>query len=153
MKIRQAQIFDFSSVKDITKTTIETIYPKYYPNGAVQFFLAHHSDNNIMRDIKDGKVYLLEDQDKVIGTITICQNEINRFFVRSEYQHKGYGKILIDFAEKMILQNFTKITLAASFPAKKMYKKRGYFDVEYNMIETENGDYLCYDVMCKKSTK
>ena len=24
---------------------------------------------------------------------------------------------------------------------------RGYKEIEYNMIETENGDYLCYDVM------
>ena len=35
----------------------------------------------------------------------------------------------------------------ASFPAKRIYKLRGYKEIEYNMIETENGDYLCYDVM------
>ena len=35
----------------------------------------------------------------------------------------------------------------ASFPAKRIYKLRGYKEIGYNMIETENGDYLCYDVM------
>jgi len=35
----------------------------------------------------------------------------------------------------------------ASFPAKRIYKLRGYKEIEYNRIETENGDYLCYDVM------
>ena len=32
---------------------------------------------------------------------------------------------------------------------KKIYIKRGYEPTEYNMIETENGDYLCFDVMEK----
>ena len=41
------------------------------------------------------------------------------------------------------------VVLDASFPAKKIYIKRGYEPTEYNMIETENGDYLCFDVMEK----
>ena len=25
--------------------------------------------------------------------------------------------------------------------------KRGYMEIEYNIIKTDNSDYLCYDVM------
>ncbi len=32
------------------------IYPMYYLHGAVLFFAEHHSDENIMRDIRTGKV-------------------------------------------------------------------------------------------------
>ena len=35
----------------------------------------------------------------------------------------------------------------ASFPAKRIYLKRGYKETEYNIIEADNGDCLCYDVM------
>ncbi len=42
---------------------------------------------------------------------------------------------------------FNHIQIDASFPAKRIYKKRGYIETEYNMIETDNGDFLCYDVM------
>ena len=42
------------------------------------------------------------------------------------------------------------VVLDASFPAIKIYIKRGYEPTEYNMIETENGDYLCFDVMEEK---
>ena len=31
----------------------------------------------------------------------------------------------------------------------KIYLKRGYVSTKYNMIETENEDYLCFDVMEK----
>lgn len=41
--IRAAKKTDFDSVKNITQTTIWSVYPKYYPNGAVQFFGDHHS--------------------------------------------------------------------------------------------------------------
>ena len=46
-----------------------------------------------------------------------------------------------------ILESFDHVQIDASFPAKRIYKLRGYKEIGYNMIETENGDYLCYDVM------
>lgn len=46
-------------VRRITRETIQAIYPHYYPNGAVDFFLSHHKDANIRLDIKSGSVYLL----------------------------------------------------------------------------------------------
>ena len=42
--IRTAKETDFDSVKNITQTTIWSVYPKYYPSGAVQFFSDHHTN-------------------------------------------------------------------------------------------------------------
>ena len=39
MSIKIAQQSDIDIVKDITHTTIKAIYPHYYSNGAVVFFL------------------------------------------------------------------------------------------------------------------
>ena len=88
---------DFETVKDITQTTIKLVYPKYYPEGAVQFFCNHHADDRILNDIVAGKVYLFEADDVCVGTVTISNNEICRLFVLPEYQHKGYGRLLIEF--------------------------------------------------------
>ena len=33
--IRVAKEMDFDSIRNITKTTIWSVYPKYYPSGAV----------------------------------------------------------------------------------------------------------------------
>ena len=63
MKIIRADITDLETVKHITYTTIKEIYPRYYPKGAVDFFIAHHSEENIRRDIADGKVYLIYDDE------------------------------------------------------------------------------------------
>ena len=147
MKIIIACLDDFNRVREITQTTIKQVYPMYYPAGAVDFFLKHHSDEHIREDISVGKVYILKDADVVVGTVTISEDSINRLFVLPEYQHKGYGRALLDFAEKKGLESFDHVQIDASFPAKRIYKLRGYKEIEYNIIETENGDYLCYDVM------
>ena len=59
----------------------------------------------------------------------------------------GYGRALMDFAEKMISKETDTVVLDASLPAKKIYLLRGYKATDYNMIKTDNGDYLCFDVM------
>ena len=51
MKIIPATPADFEAVRKITQETIRTVYPRYYPAGAVEFFLAHHNDAAIMKDI------------------------------------------------------------------------------------------------------
>ena len=147
MNIRIANEFDFEYVKRITQTTIKAVYPKYYPNGAVQFFCDHHSDEKILEDIKANRVYLIENEENEVGTVTICGNEINRLFVLTKYQHMGYGRALMDFAEKMISKETDTVVLDASLPAKKIYLLRGYKETAYNIIKTDNGDYLCFDVM------
>ena len=147
MNIRIANEFDFEYVKRITQTTIKTVYPKYYPAGAVQFFCDHHSDEKILEDIKANRVYFIENEENEVGTVTICGNEINRLFVLTKYQHMGYGRALMDFAEKMISKETDTVVLDASLPAKKIYLLRGYKETAYNIIKTDNGDYLCFDVM------
>lgn len=144
MNIRQAIKIDLDTVKNITYETIQTIYPYYYPKGAVDFFLQHHSYENIVADIESGKVFIIE-------TVTIKGIEICRLFVLPHYQRNGYGRALLKFAEKYIWKESKKIRLDASLPAKEIYLNRGYKEIEFHSIVTLNGDYLCYDVMEKNS--
>ncbi len=147
MKIVLANESDLDTVRMIAQTTIKKIYPMYYPSGAVDFFSKHHSDDHIREDISKGKVYILIDGETHVGTVTVSEDSINRLFVLPEYQHKGFGTALLDFAEEKILRSYDHVRIDASFSAKRIYRMRGYKETEYNMIETENGDYLCYDVM------
>lgn len=151
MGIRKAVLSDLNIIKKISETTITEIYPHYYPKGAVEYFLAHHNEANILNDIKMSRIFLcLDTEQNIVGTVTIKGNEICRLFVLPCYQGKGYGTRLIEHAEKIISWKYSKIVLDASLPAKKMYLKRGYTDVEFNVIATENHDFLCYDVMEKR---
>lgn len=147
--IFKAEEQHFNIVREITQQTIGEVYPHYYPEGAVDFFKKHHNDSNIISDIKDGIVFLLKDNDEFVGTVTIRKNEMCRLFVLPKFHHKGYGRKLMDFAENYISKNYEEIVLDASMSAKKIYKMRGYTEIDYNQIKTDSGDVLCYDVMKK----
>lgn len=134
-------------VSEITRNTITEIYPRYYANGVVDFFLKHHCEENIIRDIQNGLVWLLEEDGIPVGTVTLKGNEINRLFVLPEYQRKGYGGQLMDFAEGKMGKEYKRIQIGSSLPAKEMYLKRGYKETGTCHIETENGDILVYDEM------
>ena len=151
MNIYKAKNEDLFIVKAIAHSAINAVYPHYYPVGAVEFFLAHHSDEHILKDIEKGIVFLLEDDDEnTVGTVTVAENEMTRLFVLPEYHGKGYGGILIRFAEERIAEKYDTVRLDASLPAKSIYLKKGYSFVSYHSIDCSNGDKLCYDEMIKK---
>ena len=66
--IRLAEMTDLERVLQITHDTISEIYSHYYAEGVVQFFLEHHSRENVLSDIEDGIVWLMEEEDGMIGT-------------------------------------------------------------------------------------
>ena len=151
MEIKEALPEDLCTVKEITRNTIKIVYPKYYPVGAVEFFLKYHSDENISEDIRYQRTFLcIDDKGNKVGTVTIKENDIGRLFVLPEFQGKGYGKALLDYAEKLISRNYSEIILDASLAAKKIYLNRGYAEIEYKTVMTDNGDFLCWDIMTKK---
>jgi len=147
MQIRKAVMIDKEEIKDIVVQTIKAIYPRYYPKGAVEFFLTHHSEENIIRDIEANKVFVLENKGKLVGTVTIKENEICRLFILPTHQRNGFGTALLIFAEDLISKSHGKIQIDVSLPAKKLYLKQGYKEIESHTILTDNGDYLFYDVM------
>ena len=145
--IRSAVLSESDIITELVRKTIKAVYPKYYPAEAVEFFLAHHKPEKIASDIEAGKVYVTERDGVIVGTVTIDGNGIERLFVEPSRQGKGYGGKLLDFAENMIFGYSEKIRLDSSLPAKSIYIKRGYKEKEYRKILTDNGDYLCYDIM------
>ena len=145
--IRPAVPTESDKITELVRETIKAVYPKYYPAGAVGFFLAHHKPEKIASDIEAGKVYVILRDGVIVGTVTIGGNGIERLFVEPSKQGKGYGGKLLDFAENMIFGYSEKIRLDSSLPAKSIYIKRGYREKEYCKILTDNGDYLCYDIM------
>ena len=148
--VKRAERSMAEAVKNIVYTTINAVYPHYYPEGAVRFFLEHHGEESILRDISAGKVYILSDESGLpAGTVTINGNDIGRLFVLPAYQGKGLGGELLRFAEEAVFAKYDEAVLDSSLPAKGIYLKKGYVPVKYTTLEA-NGDWLCFDTMVKK---
>lgn len=148
--IRMAEVTDLERVLQITANTITEVYSHYYAEGVVGFFLKHHSREHVLSDIEHGTVWVLEHDGSPIGTMTIRENAVYRLFVLPEYQSRGYGSQLMDFAEDKIAETFDHIHIDSSLAAKEMYLKRGYKELKTCKIQADHGDILVYDEMVKQ---
>ncbi len=149
MEIITAKSSDLGTVYDIAQATIKAIYPHFYPAGAVEFFLAHHSREHISADIEAGRVSLAVSDGRAVGTVTVSGDSINRLFVLPDEQGNGFGGELLRFAEAEIAKSYGTARLDSSLPAKQIYLKKGYMVIDSRTIEA-GGDFLCYDIMIKR---
>ncbi len=149
MNIRKASANDMKMVYRIVHETIDTVYPHYYPNGAVSFMKHYHRTELIQKEIMEENVYLLEDHDTLVATGTIEENGIKRLFVLPEHQGKGYGTQMMDFLEDIVSNKYASAVIDSSLPAYNMYLNRGYYSLHYQTVTLDNDDVLCYHKMEK----
>lgn len=149
MKYIKADVNLTSEIHSIVQDTIKTAYPKYYPAGVVDFFCELHSVNNIQKDIEDGRVYALYDNDVLVGTGSFHENHITRVYVLPEYQGRGFGTYIIHQLESKIKMNYDCAVLDASLPAVMLYEKHGYKTVSHQRYELNDGIVLVYEIMKK----
>lgn len=140
---------NLDQVYELVQDTIKTVYPKYYPKEVVDFFCEHHSKENILRDIENGVVGVLIDNDRMVGTGCYQDNHITRVYVLPEFQGRGYGTFIMEQLEDIIAGEYDIVCLDASLPASHLYEKRGYQTIRHDRWNVENGVVLVYEIMEK----
>ncbi|TCL03165.1 GNAT family N-acetyltransferase [Sodalis ligni] len=145
-----AEIKDVDTIAEIVRETITSVYPKYYPDGVVEFFLNYHSADSIRDAVDAGGVYILTVQGKAVATGSIKDNEICRLFVLPLFQGKGLGSYMMDKLETLVFGYSKEIRLDASLPACGMYLKRGYKPVSFESVLTTYDHRLCYLILKKQ---
>ena len=141
---------NINEIYELVQATIKNIYPKYYPKEVVDFFCKYHSIENILKDINDGNVSMLLDNNTLVGTGSFVDNNITRVYVLHNFQGKGYGSYILDKIESEISKNYDKAILDSSLPASHLYEKRGYKTIKHSKHLVENGVVLVYEIMEKR---
>ena len=150
LKIKKAEIEMVPVIEEIAAATIREIYPRYYSEEVVAFFLALHNAENIEKDVLAKKTYVVYSGNLPVGTGTVDGNHLSRVFVLPSYQGKGIGSALLDYLEDMIIREWGSILLDASLSSGEFYRKRRYHQVEHREQHVANGKILSYEVMCKR---
>lgn len=83
---------------------------------------------------KKGGIYILENDEKIIGSVAIYGNEIDDLVVEKNVQRMGYGTALLRFAVSCLQSNHTSpiILHVADWnqSALRIYLKNGFFIVK-----------------------
>lgn len=142
-----------NEISELITKTIREIYPRYYPDGVVEFFCMLHSKERIRMDIQEGNMRVLRMNGRIIGTGCLEGNHITRVYVLPEFQNKGYGTRMMLELEKEITEKYDSVVLDASLPACLLYEKLGYKTVRHERINIIDNVIFVYDVMEKKCRK
>ena len=139
------------AIYELVQKTIKEIYPKYYPKDVVHFFCRLHSEEAILRDILNGRLWmLLNDENVLVGTGSCEGNHITRVYVLPEYQGNGCGTFILKKLEENIKKCYSEACLDASFPAAVFYERRGYKTTRHINYAVESGAVLVYEIMEKQ---
>ena len=131
-------------------------WDRYYPNRFI-----------IKADIKKGNLFGIMNGEKILGVVVIDTNEskkyqqlrwedvegrpliIHRLAVNPLYQGKGYGKQLLQFAEKYALQNgYSSIRLdvySQNRGALNMYERSGFQERGSIRFPFRSVPYKCFE--------
>lgn len=138
------------AIRNVLHTTIQSIYPKYYPKEVVNFFCQHHSTEHILDGILSGNMGVITDGNTIAGTGCYERNHITGVYVLPHYQKQGYGSQIMNHLEAEIIKNYDTVSLDASLPGVLIYEHRGYKTVKHGIYELKNDVKLVYEIMEKK---
>ncbi|MCI8284632.1 MAG: GNAT family N-acetyltransferase [Firmicutes bacterium] len=150
MKYIKADIKYAERIFRLVHSTIIEVYPKYYPQEVADFFCELHNKESIIDDINNGSVYILIDEDRLVGTGSRSDNHITRIYVLPDFQDQGYGSYIMRMLEKDISLQYDKVYLEASFPAAKLYEYLGYKTVRHEKLQVSDNAVLVYEIMEKR---
>ncbi len=150
MEYRTAAPDMVHEIYHVLQTTIQTIYPKYYPNEVTGFFCGHHNKEHILDGIASGNMGVLLYDSQIVGTGCLDENHITGVYVLPAYQNAGCGSYIMDCLENEIFQKYDTAVLDASLAAVCLYEHRGYQTVGHGIYELENDVKLVYEIMEKK---
>lgn len=137
------------AIHTVLHTTIQTVYPKYYPTEVVDFFCRHHSKAHIADGIASGNIGVLTLDGKIVGTGCFDKNHITGVYVLPDFQNQGCGSQILQCLEAKIAQTYTTAVLDASLPAVCLYEHGGYKTVGHGIYTLENDVKLVYEIMEK----
>lgn len=141
---------DMEGIQRLIYETIDTAYKNVYGPNAIQYFKDYHSNSHILADAKQGQMAVLDINGQIIGTGTICEQNICRVFISPPLQGLGFGRMVMESLEKeALLMGLHHLHLDASLPSQAFYRHLGYQTREERFIQLSENERLDYFYMEK----
>ena len=164
--IRSGNISDILSVLEITKSCALHMIE----NGIYQWNEHYPDKSTFINDAKNNELYVYVENEEVIACISLCnkideiyipvswktknQNNlyIHRLAVHPDFQKKGVGKNLMDFAENYAREKLYKSIRLDTFSKNKrnlkFYESRGYHQLESIYFPKQSEfPFYCYELI------
>ena len=136
VKIREIEQQDFSDALNCIQRSVKIINGPHYPDKIISYQLTVHYTPEWMKTTIKDKYFIVAVQDnQVVGTGALKDNELRSIFVDPFYQNEGVGRIIVQHLEQYALsKGYTSIFLESSITAVRFYEKLGYYKIKEETI-------------------
>lgn len=149
-KIRPFMDSDIEVLQQLIYQTIDDAYIGVYGPKAIQYFKDYHSSSQILTDARQGQTVVLDLNERIVGTGTICEQNIRRVFISPAFQGRSFGRMVMETLEKKALSmGLHHLNLDASLPSQAFYQHLGYRTREEGYIQVSDDERLDYFYMEK----
>lgn len=146
MEIRRFRPEDAVPAAQVVTTTLRISNAKDYPPEYIEYNIATHSPEVLLRRAEEGHMYVVCDGGRVIGCGAIApywgsetESILLTIFVLPEYQGKGVGKLIIrTLEEDEYFLRAERVEIPASITGAEFYRRMGY-DYKNGVAELEDG--------------
>lgn len=122
--IRDYRPEDFDAITLLWRVSREKSLPEFQ-NAKGHFF---YEDQQYFRDhiLKDDQIWVVELNDRAVAFMAMREDFIDHLYVHPEYQNRGIGKALLDFARQRSPAHVWLYTLQINTRARVFYEKNGF---------------------------
>lgn len=134
--IREFVNDDCKTISNIIRENLLNVNSRDYPEKIINNMSRMFTPEYIVDISKVRKIYVVVEGTKIIGTASLAKDTIYTVFIDINHHNKGFGRILINFIERIALESGTiSLKLPSSITAQGFYEKLGYHAIE--SIESE----------------
>jgi ribosomal protein S18 acetylase RimI-like enzyme len=122
--IREYRPEDFDAVTILWRIAREKSLPEFQRSKGHFFY----EDQDYFRDhvLKENQVFVVESDRKPVAFMAMRADFIDHLYVHPEYQKRGIGKELLDFARRLSPEHIWLYTLQINENARAFYEKNGF---------------------------
>lgn len=161
MKFVLASLEDLDQIKQMYTKIVQNMY-----SNDIKIWNEHYPNELFETDILNKSLYLLKDNNIIIGAFTIYKHDnleedlmwtnnsskaflLNRLGINVDYLHKGYGQKLIKYACKIAKENSAEylhlLVSDKNIPALSLYEKCNFNKVNGIHEEKISDDFSIYE--------
>ncbi len=127
MKVIKAKKGDAREISICREKAIKKLNSKSYSKKGLRDLLSNASFSSVILDLNDYEIFILVEDENVIGTVSLGENQIGELYVDPEYAGRGIGVKLLKFIEKYAKsKELANIYLFSTLPSEGFYKNNGY---------------------------
>ena len=145
--IRKATHNDSKKISYLIQKNTEA-NPNNYNQEQLVTWKKYNTPSRIKKQLTEREIFCAFENEKLVGTIGLLNNEIVGFYISPSKRGQGIGTKLFDFIENQAKQKGYKTLLLTSTPsAVKFYQNKGFQQTKTVIVTIDGVDYQEYNMI------